>query len=148
MYKPGSPDPNYPWDLECLLCRELADNIVPVSVNGVENPLIRMQEHAMEAHDFTQEEFPQHYSRIDEGRSIIHRADGTDWLKFNLRGRTMLKITGVSVEIHHIDGRDYITEFKNGRWWTGSTKFLLAIQKLNRAYLYDFPAPPLGRNRW
>lgn len=60
----------------------------------------------------------------------------------------MLKITGPYVETHLIDGRDYITEFKNGRWWTGSTKFLLAIQKLNRAYLYDFPAPPLGRNRW
>lgn len=85
MYKPGSPDPNYPWDLECLLCGAFADDTLPVSLNGVANPIIRMQEHAMDAHDFTQEEFREHYSRLDEGRSIVHRADGTDWLKMYLR---------------------------------------------------------------
>ena len=74
---PYVPDPEidarFPWDLECLICKEVAEDIMPESLNGVSSPLVRMQEHLMSAHGADQEEFSRH-------SHVYIRSDGTEWL--------------------------------------------------------------------
>lgn len=92
---PFIPDPKidarFPYNMECLACGKVAEDVMPESLNGVTNLLVRMQEHLMVAHGADQTEFAQHTQRkvqnavTQDWTWYYIRPDGTDWLKARMR---------------------------------------------------------------
>ena len=104
-------DARFPYDLECLLCDKVADDVMPESLIGVTNLLVRMREHLMSEHGAEQTEFSRHTQRKTE--DVVSkvwtwyyiRPDGTDWLKAIPRGGLQnLPNPAVEVIFHMQDG--------------------------------------------
>lgn len=81
------PDPQidqaFPFKLECLLCGTFAEDILPISLPGTGNLLVRIQDHLMEAHGANEIEFLWHTTEeVRKGQEFIFsRPNGQKWLK-------------------------------------------------------------------
>ncbi len=80
------PERDDPWQLECLICDGVPEDMFAGSFEAAFNPLVRIQEHGMNEHGFALDDIRRQTREGNRDDGYTWRLpDGTTWLRATQR---------------------------------------------------------------